>query len=234
MKCNCCGQPNKCLEISYLCHIEDIVNGGNLQERYVDNDGNMISGRLIVKNVCTKCYNRIMVETVKKMKSIRTDHVIDRFDDAENVSIGKYRFLSNFYKCDVPIRYMGMSGTTVEHLFQACKTNIVSERKAILEAKTPGEAKRLGGKCTKRKDWEDIKYNVMLDLVTFKFEDNKDIQFDLVKTGTAQLIEGNTWHDNTWGDCVCDKCKDIEGKNWLGKILMSVREKLIEKRSQYR
>jgi hypothetical protein len=71
MKCNCCGKPNKCLEFSYLCHIEDIINGGNISEAYVDNDGNRISGRLIVKNICNRCYNRIMIEAVKKFNELK-------------------------------------------------------------------------------------------------------------------------------------------------------------------
>ena len=40
------------------------------------------------------------------------------------------------------------------------------------------------------------------------------------------LIEGNYWHDNYWGNCLCPKCKEIEGQNQLGKILMKVRSTL--------
>jgi ribA/ribD-fused uncharacterized protein len=170
-----------------------------------------------------------MVEAVKKFNEIKIKHVIDRFDDTENSSSGKYRFLSNFYNCIYPIQYECMVAKTVEHIFQAYKTLNEKERTDILLSKTPGEAKKLGSKCTVRKDWEDIKYKVMLDLVTIKFNSNGDLKFHLINTGNAKLIEGNTWHDNTWGNCICDKCKDIEGKNWLGKILMTVRENLINK-----
>ena len=44
-------------------------------------------------------------------------------------------------------------------------------------------------------------------------------------TGDAELIEGNTWHDNYWGVCSCSKCNG-RGKNRLGKLLMKVREEL--------
>lgn len=38
-----------------------------------------------------------------------------------------------------------------------------------------------------------------------------------------EIVEGNYWHDNYWGNCTCDKCKNIEGQNKLGKILMKIR-----------
>jgi len=48
----------------------------------------------------------------------------------------------------------------------------------------------------------------------------------LLATLDAELIEGNAWHDNFWGDCFCEKCRDIEGLNVLGNILMRIREEL--------
>ena len=42
-------------------------------------------------------------------------------------------------------------------------------------------------------------------------------------TGLEEIVEGNYWHDNYWGNCTCDKCKNIEGQNKLGKILMKIR-----------
>ena len=39
-----------------------------------------------------------------------------------------------------------------------------------------------------------------------------------------ELIEGNTWSDNFWGDCHCPKCRGIKGENNLGKLLMKIRE----------
>ena len=44
------------------------------------------------------------------------------------------------------------------------------------------------------------------------------------KERDATLIEGNHWHDNRWGDCTCERCSAKEGQNWLGKILMEIRD----------
>jgi predicted NAD-dependent protein-ADP-ribosyltransferase YbiA (DUF1768 family) len=48
----------------------------------------------------------------------------------------------------------------------------------------------------------------------------------LLATGDAELIEGTTWHDNTWGNCSCPQCENIPGENRLGKLLMQVREEI--------
>ena len=61
-----------------------------------------------------------------------------------------------------------------------------------------------------------------------KFRQNRDARQILLSTNDAILIEGNTWHDNTWGDCSCGdrpECKK-PGLNLLGKALMLVRKEL--------
>jgi len=45
----------------------------------------------------------------------------------------------------------------------------------------------------------------------------------LKNTEGYELIEGNFWHDCYWGNCSCEKCKNIEGQNVLGRLLMKVR-----------
>lgn len=67
---------------------------------------------------------------------------------------------------------------------------------------------------------------IMLELLRLKFTRNPELGKLLIATGDALLEEGNKWHDNFWGDCTCDDCRDIEGENWLGKLLMQVRDEL--------
>lgn len=71
-------------------------------------------------------------------------------------------------------------------------------------------------------------YQTMSRLVLAKFLDHPELAHQLLATGDALLIEGNRWHDNTWGDCRCgsrDRHNCVPpGSNWLGQILMSVRE----------
>ena len=136
----------------------------------------------------------------------------------------EYAFLSNFYYS--PFEFDGVTYPTNEHFFQAMKSFDPVVRKQIAEAETPGEAKRMGRTIKIRPDWEEIKYPVMRRGLLLKFTTHKDLAEKLINTGDAWLIEGNYWHDNTWGDCKCPRCLTIDGKNWLGTLLMDVRREL--------
>jgi ribA/ribD-fused uncharacterized protein len=140
--------------------------------------------------------------------------VIDRFDGTE------YGYMSNF--SPHPVNFRGEVYPTSEHAYQAMKTLDPKEQKKIQKAKTPYIAKRLGRSCTLRKDWESVKRDLMFDIVLLKFYQHPNLAKDLVLTGDVKLAEGNTWHDNFFGTCVCSRCGN-KGKNQLGKILMEVR-----------
>ena len=131
---------------------------------------------------------------------------------------GKYAFLSNFY--ERPVEWEGIVYPSTEHAFQAAKVINPVTRMKIAAAETPGKAKRMGRQVQLRGDWEQVKFNVMLDIVLTKFHQHRDLAEALINTGDAELIEGNTWNDTTWGVC------NGVGTNWLGKILMIVREQL--------
>lgn len=137
---------------------------------------------------------------------------------------GEYAFLSNFYFS--PMTIDNVVYTTNEHFFQAMKSLNPKERKAIVLAPTPGKAKKLGRKVSLRKDWEDIKEEVMLIGLRHKFS-NPELRKKLLATGNEELIEGTIWHDNYWGVCSCEACVG-QGKNRLGKLLMQVREELAD------
>ena len=136
---------------------------------------------------------------------------------------GEFVFLSNFYPS--PITDGNLIFPTVEHMFQAAKTVNIKEYKEIAAADTPGRAKRLGKTITLREDWEEVKDDIMYQALWLKFS-IPTLREMLLATGNEKLIEGNTWHDNTWGDCSCERCKDIKGQNRLGKMLMQIREEI--------
>lgn len=127
---------------------------------------------------------------------------------------GKYRFLSNFY--EVPVKYKGVVYNNNEAAFQAQKC---PGRESEFTSITPSEAKRLGRKVPLRKDWEQIKEQVMYEICVAKFTQNPDLMSQLLQT-EGELEEGNYWHDTVWGVDL----KTGFGKNKLGKILMRIRE----------
>ena len=141
--------------------------------------------------------------------------MIDRFE-------GPYRFLSNFWECDIYSSEDGAVYKSVEHIFQADKTNDPKEKKTIRDCATPGQAKRAGRKVTLRPDWEKIKLSRMEARVRYKFFTHKDLAELLLATGDEELVEGNDWGDDFWGVIL----ETGKGENHLGKILMKVREEL--------
>ena len=134
---------------------------------------------------------------------------------------GQYEFLSNFY--NVNFKFEGRIFHNSEAAYQSGKT-WNKEEKNLMATLSPAEAKKMGRRVMLRPDWERIKDEYMYFVCYAKFAQNPDLVKLLLQTGDEELIEGNTWHDNYWGNCTCPKCKEIQGKNQLGKTLMKLRE----------
>jgi ribA/ribD-fused uncharacterized protein len=137
---------------------------------------------------------------------------------------GAYRFLSNFWPAPTPHR--GRLFPTSEHAFAAAKTNDAHAVVAIMATPNPAEAKEIGRTASLVGDWDRLKFGVMEEIVTAKFTHNPELAQRLIATSESLLVEGNTWHDQIWGSCVCaDHCSK-PGANALGVILMAVRMRL--------
>lgn len=142
---------------------------------------------------------------------------------------GDYIFLSNFFFSH--LIWQGVGFNNVEAAFQASKLPKDIKKYAtvfhlfcVLKA---SDAKALGGIIPIRNDWELVKFDIMEQLLREKFK-YQPLADKLIATGNAELIEGNYWHDNTWGRCSCAKCKVLhhEQDNMLGKLLMKIRGEL--------
>lgn len=131
----------------------------------------------------------------------------------------EYLFLSNFYPCEVP--YNGITYQNAESAFQAQKCLNEEERLPFAEMH-PAKAKNIGRHVTLRPDWEDVKIDLMEEIVRAKFTQNPELAEKLLATGDALLVEGNKWGDTCWGVDV----RTGRGQNHLGKILMKVRKEL--------
>jgi ribA/ribD-fused uncharacterized protein len=119
---------------------------------------------------------------------------------------------------------------TNENFYQAMKLpkEEVNLRKQIAYM-LPNKAKlalRDQNKFITRWDWtDDLKLQVMEFGLRWKFQPEALYWHPkLISTGDEELIEINTWHDNFWGNCICAKCEKIKGQNWLGKLLMKIRQ----------
>jgi ribA/ribD-fused uncharacterized protein len=134
-----------------------------------------------------------------------------------------FRFLSNFYLFEKEMKYGCVSFKSVEAFFVGMKSKDWAYRKRVAEEFNMGEVKRLGRSVKLRKDWFEIKRDVMLFGLRYKFgNENKGLKEKLLATGNEMLVEGNWWNDKYWGICL----KSGEGRNELGKLLMKVREEI--------
>lgn len=131
---------------------------------------------------------------------------------------GKYNFLSNFY--NAPVVVDGFRYLNNEAAFQAMKCCVYDERISFTSL-NPSDAKRRGRRIKLRSDWECIKLNCMYTVVKAKFDQNKNLRKRLIETGDSYLEEGNTWGDTCWGVC------NGVGENYLGKMLMRVRDEYV-------
>lgn len=133
--------------------------------------------------------------------------MIDHFD-------GEYAFLSNFYPVEVELT--DIMFPTVEHAYQAAKTDDWDERAKMSLIPTPGQAKRAGQKVKLKQDWHLYKRRVMNDLLEQKFK-HPELRALLMATEGHDLVEGNYWGDTYWG------IYNGKGHNHLGRLLMSIR-----------
>ena len=113
---------------------------------------------------------------------------------------------------------------TSEHYFQAQKfvNTDVDWFNKMRTIKAPKEVAKMGRSRQHplRKDWEEIKDEIMYRGVLCKFTHHQDLKQLLLDTG-EQLIVENSPIDYYWG---CGK--DGSGKNKLGEILMQVRAEI--------
>ena len=137
---------------------------------------------------------------------------------------GEYGFLSNFHSS--PFEYKGLVYPNSEAAFQAQKCATEEAKIKYTTTKNPVVIKSMGKKEPGLPaNWDEISYDIMLDVLRAKFRDPA-LREKLLATGDAYLEEGNHWHDNRWGRCTCEKCKNKEAKNQLGKILMTIRDEI--------
>lgn len=115
------------------------------------------------------------------------------------------------------VDYEGYTFVSAENAYQALKC---WDRVDAFTSMRPKKAKRFGKKFATRVDFDDVKDELMYEVVLAKFSGSAELRKKLLATGEAYLIEGNWWNDRYWG-----VCRGV-GENRLGKILMRVRYEL--------
>jgi len=148
-----------------------------------------------------------------------------------------YTTFSNFHPIKINAGILGdkfkdIDTFSTEHLFQAAKytQNNPEYAKKILLTPTAWDAAQMG---RDRKipgydpDWDKKKFGIMLDIVREKAKICKEFKDELLSTSNKTLIE-NTNNARS-GDAIWGCGKDGKGMNYLGLVLMIVRDEIKDK-----
>lgn len=140
----------------------------------------------------------------------------------------RYYEFTNFFNSQVYVD--GIIWPTSEHYYQSMKfTQNPDLRKKILNSATPRDAFTIAqqNKITIDKDWQSRSLKTMIKIVWLKFNQHDDLKELLLTTGKKTLIEDAGNKDAFYGAGA-----DYKGNNWLGCILMAVRDKLKKQKEE--
>lgn len=130
--------------------------------------------------------------------------------------------LSSYSK--YPIELDGAEWLSVEHYYQGMKFADSELRDLIRCTDHPEKAKEQAkaNKGMVRKDWPKIREVMMTRAVYIKCRTHEAVTKALLDTGDQRIVE-TSQYDYFWG---CGR--DGRGHNAFGKVLMAVRDKLLE------
>jgi len=111
--------------------------------------------------------------------------------------------------------------------------NLIAEE--IIKCKSPKECKALGRKVKNfdSETWEAVSQEVVYQGCLYKFQQNKVLKSYLMKSGNRLIVEASPY-DKYWGiglnsyEARRIPMEEWPGKNWLGIVLMRVRDTLAE------
>ena len=135
-------------------------------------------------------------------------------------------FLSNMRYYKIP--YQSEIFNASENIYQFSKLpeNLKKDWLFRFARMNPFTARKITRKLPVREDWEDIKLKVMFDVLRLKFYTHSYLIKELTKI-EGPLVEYNYWKDTFWGYDINLK----EGKNYLGKLLMLLRDAFKENKN---
>lgn len=151
----------------------------------------------------------------------------------DNSNVGK-ECLSQWYEAGFSIDNIHYA--SAEHYMMAEKARLFNDNEAlqkILEAKHPGDAKKLGRAVKNYEDtlWKQHRFDIVVRANQAKFSQNEKLKEFLVNTGNRVLVEASP-RDRIWGIGMGASNADAHnpakwrGLNLLGFALMAARDSL--------
>ena len=138
--------------------------------------------------------------------------------------------------CAIEINGSVISFKTSEHALMALKAVEFGDTvalKRIIEAKYPGDARRIGRhiKGYNNDTWSRVRYDRMKQCLVAKYTQNEYYKNELLKTGDKVLVDASPT-DKIWGvgvgigDRALYSESTWNGQNLLGRCLMEVRSEI--------
>lgn len=146
-----------------------------------------------------------------------------------NIFSGEYYYLSSNAPIEIEDSYAEATYPTLEHAFLACKTLNEAERRKIALIKDPTTVRAIytdPKNLTTREDWEEIKEEVMLEILRIKFTSDNRYGRLLLATYPATLFAGSCWKEIDW-----QVCGEISNERMV-ELFMKVREELVNEGSK--
>lgn len=136
----------------------------------------------------------------------------------------EYDWLSNMYS--VLISYKGIVYQSTEAAYMSQRNDSEEWQKICTDPFSKGgDIKRKSKFITDKPEWPLIKLRVMEEVLRIKF----NIPFlkeKLLATCDQNIQEGNTWKDDFWG--IRFDMQPNYGENHLGRLIMKIRQELID------
>ena len=141
---------------------------------------------------------------------------------------GYFNFLHNNYL--TPVYYEGITYPSVTHAYHAARSTDQQTRKAILNAETFQILGNIAIRISDPLDWQERKLKLMEQLLRDKFRRCKDLQDKLRLTLGRELLM--TYEEEKKNNLYWGVVKG-KGQNQLGRILMKIRNDIINDVQQY-
>lgn len=141
---------------------------------------------------------------------------------------------SNWFECLFEIDDRSFNCSEQYFMYQKALTFGDTETaEIILNTQNPRAQKQAGRNIKGYNElvWNQKRYDIMLQGVYEKFNQNEDLKYQMLQTGNKIFVEASPY-DCVWGvglseddDLILDE-KNWRGENLLGKVLCEVRKRL--------
>lgn len=123
------------------------------------------------------------------------------------------------------LEWKGKLYMTSEHAYHSEKFTDETMKEDIRATRSAHDAYVYGQekKDVRRSDWDDVKLGIMKEILHAKVAQHPYVKKKLLESADRELIE-DSWRDDFWG-----WGPNKDGKNWLGKLWMEVREEVAKK-----